>query len=149
MGGKGFAPKPPTQRRTRHAPQLGEVRNAPAASWRFGPVPAPPEGLCKATDDAWRAWFGSWVAGFWTPADLPGLRTVALVHNAVSIGNVKLAGELRLQMAGYGLTPQGRLSLRWAPPKSTDPGTPAEPAADGPYRHLRALETTPKVGADT
>lgn len=131
--------KPPDQRRTRHKPQLGEVRNAPASSWRFGPTPAPPEGMCKATDDAWARWFSGWWASFWTEGDLPGLRIIALLHNAVANGDTRMASELRLEMDGYGLTPRGRLSLRWAPPKSADPETPAQSTDIGAYSHLRSL----------
>ena len=145
MPGKGFQPKPPDQRRTRHKPQLGEVRNAPAASWRFGPIPAPPEGLCKSTDDAWRRWFSSWFAAFWGPEDLPGLRIVAQLHHAVSTGDARLAGELRQWQNGYGITPAGRLSLRWAPPKIAEPETPAQTDdPTSPYRHLRSLPPSKK-----
>jgi hypothetical protein len=95
--------------------------------------------MCKATDAAWRSWFEGWWASFWCEGDLPGLHMVAFVHNAVMTGDARMAGELRLQMDGYGLTPRGRLSLRWAPPKSGNPEAPADTADPSPYSHLRSL----------
>jgi hypothetical protein len=97
--------------------------------------------MCKASDVAWRGWFSGWWASFWTEGDLPGLRIVAMVHNAVATGNTQLAGELRLQMDGYGITPKGRLSLRWSPPLPAASAQPSPPdPTEGPYAHLKALK---------
>ena len=70
---RGAKPKPPGQAVNRN-PKVHEFKHAEAVGWQHGRTPTAPDGLVKASRDAWRAWFGAWWASFWTPADLPALR---------------------------------------------------------------------------
>ena len=133
----GPAPKPEGERRRRNVPAGGEWRPAPGEGWQFGDVPKPPPGLVKATRDAWGTWMGSWFAAFWTPDDLPGLRVVARLYDQVERGEFQRASELRLQMAAYGMTPEGQQKRRWRRPEVPVEGQ--RPRSSGKYSHLRAV----------
>ncbi len=137
MGGRGFPPKDPSQRRTRHVPRRGDWQNAPGERWRFGPIPKAPEGLGVRTRAAWRRWFTSWPAAFWTPDDLPQLEIMALLHDAVARGVLVRAGELRLWLNSYGLTISGQVDRRWLAPSDAPVIAEREPS---PYRHLHAVK---------
>lgn len=144
----GPAPKP--NRRRRNVPARGEWQPAPAViGWQHGKVPAPPDGLRAETVEAWRTWFAAWFAARWTPDMVPGLRLVALSYDDVIRGGVKAADRTALHalMRAYGITPDGQLALRWAPPK-TDEVQPSPPsprrkaksaAAADHYAHLRVV----------
>ncbi len=75
-----------------------------------------PDGLMPASEQAWSIWFGAWFAAFWTPSDLPGLRQLVRLFDQVERGEFQRAGELRLQMDTYGITPKGQQDRRWKPP---------------------------------
>lgn len=112
---------------------------APGTGWQHGPVPRPPDGLTAATRAAWRTWFTSWVAGHWGPGDLPGLRKIAQLYDAMERGELQRAAELRLWSAEFGLTPGGQQDRRWL-----RPGVSAAERVDGvkpenPYGHLRVV----------
>ena len=113
MSGRGPTPKPPDQRVTRHEPQRGEWREAPGGGWLHGDVPEPPDGLLAASLVAWSTWFGAWWASFWSAEDLPALRQVIRLYDQVERGEFQRAGELRLQMDSYGITPKGQKENRW------------------------------------
>lgn len=112
----GPPPKDPSQRRRRNAPERGDWQAAGAVGWQHGEVPEPPDGLLKASREAWSAWMGSWVGAHWTPLDLPGLRQLVRLYDQVERGEFQRASELRLQMDTYGITPKGQQDRRWAPP---------------------------------
>lgn len=134
MPGRGPGPK--VSRHRHNAPARGDWQPAPGLRWRYGPVPKPPQGLSVATRAAWRRWFTSWPAAFWTPDDLPQLEIMALLHDAVARGVLVRAGELRLWLNSYGLTISGQVDRRWLAPSDAPAITEREPS---PYRHLRAL----------
>ena len=97
-------------------------------------MPPCPADVEPATRRAWKTWFGSWVAAFWTPEDVPGLRMVAQIYDSVERGNYQRASELRLWMDTYGLTPKGQQDRRWRPPDEPKaakpaslPGSPSRP----------------------
>ena len=113
MAGRGPAPK--EDKVNRVAPTRGDVRQAAAPCW-VGDVPEPPEGLMQASADAWAVWFGSWFAAFWTASDVPGIRQMIRLYDQVERGEFGRAGELRLQMDTYGVTPKGQQDRRWKPP---------------------------------
>lgn len=139
MAGRGPAPK--TSRRNKaDVPIRGEWQPVPGIGWQHGPVPKPPNGLLKASRDAWSVWMGSWFAAHWTPEDLPGLETVILLFDQVRRGEYPRVSELRLHMDGYGITPKGQQDRRWSPPKPEDRPAAAEtqPGAS-PYDHLRVV----------
>src|SRR5687768_15130240 len=96
MPGRGRAPKPPEDRRTRHRPQRGEYQSAPGVGWQHGLIPEPPGDLVAASQAAWETWMRSWVASHWTPLDLPGLRHVARFYDQIERGHFVRATELRM-----------------------------------------------------
>lgn len=133
MPGRGPVPK--ADARTRHAPQRGGFQAAEAECW-VGDVPEAPDGLMPASVEAWGVWFGSWFSAFWLPADLPALRQLIRLYDQVERGEFQRAGELRLQMDTYGITPKGQQDRRWSPPAEAD-GVSATTGAR--YAHLRAI----------
>lgn len=121
MAGRGRAPKPTDVRRADKTPERGEIRHAEAVGWQHGDPPDAPDGLLKATAEAWATWMGAWFAAFWTPEDLPGLRQVIRLYDQVERGEFQRASELRLQMDTYGITPKGQQDRRWRPPAEEKP----------------------------
>lgn len=111
---------PPDDNRVRRAAPDRPWRYATAPGWQHGRTPPPPNDLTDAALDAWHAWFTSWWAAFWSPADVPGLRQVVRLLDEVERGRFVRAAELRQAMDGFGLTPKGRQSLRWRPPQDAD-----------------------------
>lgn len=157
MPGRGPAPKPTTQRRTRHKPQRGEWQASPGVGWQHGPIPDPPE-VCASALEAWRAWMQSWIAVHWGPEDLPGLRqTIQLLDqceryfadpyveretrkgDTIYVLRPNPASELRQMLDTYGITPKGQQDRRWARPKAEEPATAATPPAGERYAGLRAV----------
>lgn len=125
MAGRGPAPKAnPRNPYAKNA--LGEFRPAPGVGWQHGDAPKPPPKLLKASVEAWDVWMGSWVAAFWTPTDVPGLRQLIRLYDQVERGEFQRSSELRLQMDTYGLTPKGQQDRRWKPPVQAP-----EPSSDG------------------
>lgn len=116
MAGRGRVPKAQAIRRNTTAPTRGEWNAAETVGWQHGDPPEAPEGLMKASLEAWATWMGSWVAAHWTPTDVPGLRQLIRIYDQVERGEFQRANEMRLQMDTYGLTPKGQQDRRWAPP---------------------------------
>lgn len=147
MAGRGRAPKPATERRNAHAPQLGEWKASVGIGWQHGPIPEPPVGLMPASVDAWMTWMQSWFASHWTPADLPGLGLVIAQFDAVQRGQNKandMTALVRL-MDTYGITPAGQQSRRWTPATEEDAPrdnrkAPVVELADSPYAHLKVAK---------
>ena len=123
MAGRGPAPDPVRVRLDK--PVRGDWKAADAIGWRYGKVPPCPADVEPATRRAWKTWFGSWFAAFWTPEDLPGLRLLALIHDAVERGGFTRAPELRLWMDTYGITPKGQQDRRWRRPDEPRTARPA------------------------
>lgn len=96
-----------------------------------------------ASVTAWRTWFAAWFASHWAVDDLPALRQLIRLYDQVERGEFQRAGELRLQMDTYGITPKGQQDRRWARPDDSEvppsQPQPQAPAADGPYAHLRVV----------
>jgi hypothetical protein len=136
MGGApSLNPKDPSQRRRRNEPERGEIKHATDRGWQHGAVPAAPPKLLKASVEAWNVWFGAWFAFFWTPEDVPGLRHLVRLYDQVERGEFHRAGELRLEMDGYGITPKGQQDRRWRPPKDA-----VEPAVSATVSHLKVVD---------
>jgi hypothetical protein len=136
MAGRGRAPKSAGQRRNHHAPQRGEWTPAAGVGWEHGEPPKPPDGLLKASRDAWATWMGAWFAAHWSPDDLPGLRTLIRIYDQVERGEFQRANELRLQMDTYGITPKGQQDRRWSPPAAEEKAAPVKAIKP---RKLRAV----------
>lgn len=135
-------PAPAQQRRRRNVPARGDWKRSAKVGWQHGEIPSPGGRLRKATRAAWDTWFRAWFAAHWTPDDLPGLRLVARLYNAVEGGDLARAAELRLEMDGYGITPKGQQDRRWSPPSADEVDAEMAPAADeaaGPYGHLKVV----------
>jgi len=139
MAGRGPSPKENRQNE-RDVPDRGEFRSAEAAGWQHGDRPAPPDDLQQASVDAWKAWMDSWFAAFWLPSDVPALRQLVRLFDQVETGEFQRAGELRLQMDTYGITPKGQQDRRWKPPKTV--ASVAAPGDGGgkskSYGHLKS-----------
>jgi hypothetical protein len=73
----------------------------------------------------WSTWMRSWFAAHWMPGDLPALRHLARLYDRVDRGDSRLAGELRLWMDTYGITPKGQQDRRWAPPAVDGDASPS------------------------
>lgn len=133
MSGQG--PPPSENRRRRAEPARGNWKTPEGIGWQHGPIPEPPDGLTAEAVEAWATWFGAWYAGFWEPHDLPGLRVMVKLHDAVIRGKLERAGESRMWQNHYGVTPSGQQSRRWRQPEGpTDP----KPKG-GKYGHLRPV----------
>jgi hypothetical protein len=91
-----------------------------------------------ASREAWTIWFRAWFAAHWTPDDLPGLRQVVRLYDQVERSEFVRAGELRMSMDNYGITPKGQQDRRWTPPKSEDLPVSDNSEPD-PYQHLRVV----------
>lgn len=74
-------------------------------------------------------------------ADLPGLRVLVKLYDEVGRGEFVRAGELRLWMDTYGLTPKGQQDRRWKPPE--EPASRNEVLTPTVYGHLRAVDPQP------
>jgi hypothetical protein len=133
-------PKDPSQRRGTQKPIRGEWSASPGLGWQHGPTPPCPNGVSADTKTAWKAWFSSFAVSNLSPGDLPGLRVVARLHSAVVGGDYTRAPELRLWLAGYGLSPKGLQDRRWKAPEVPEAAKPAgksKPASD--YAHLNVV----------
>lgn len=137
MAGRGAAPKPQGVRRNHVEPGRGEWRHASGVGWQHGEVPSPPDGLRAETLDAWATWMGAWYAAFWSPEDLPALRTMVLLYDQVIRGEFQRHPELRLNLDTWGVTPKGQQDRRWAPPLEAEPVKRSTPAA---RKRLKAVK---------
>jgi len=91
-----------------------------------------------ASLEAWSTWFAAWFAAFWSPVDVPGLRQLIRLYDQVERGEFQRAGELRLQMDTYGITPKGQQDRRWKAPETPVAGTSSGPKGSK-YGHLKAV----------
>lgn len=114
MAGRGPAPKPPDQRaRTNRDPIAPTVMQFTRA-----PQPALPPRMPGG--DAWpprtRAWWRGWKTDprseRFDAAAWAYLLDTATIHGRLWSGEWKAAAELRLRLAGFGVTPADRARLR-------------------------------------
>lgn len=142
MPGVGRVPKDKAERLNTSAPLRGEWQSAPGVGWQHGPIPEPPHRMKVTTQETWTTWFQSWFAAHWGPEDLPGLRMVIRLWNAVEGGDFARAGELRQMMDNYGITPKGQQDRRWKRPEK--PAAVPDPVdiakKRSPYDHLRSAD---------
>lgn len=124
MAGRGPAPKDPARRARTNSDPMG-IRVITAT-----PVeqPALPEFDLSIDDDGqvqaqnfcwtertrtwWRMWASSPLSKDFTETDWSELLDTALIHNRFWLGDLRLAGELRLRVAKFGATPEDRARLR-------------------------------------
>lgn len=141
MAGRGPAPKAAALRRNKsEKPVRGDWSPTPGVGWQPGPIPAAPDGLLEPSRQAWTTWMAAWFASHWSLDDLPGLRVLVRLYDQVERGEYQRAGELRLQMDTYGITPKGQQDRRWAPPaKPEEAEQPVTEPSRSRYGHLRAV----------
>lgn len=134
-------PKDPKERRRRNVPERGEWKATEGVGWQHGELPKPPDGLLKASREAWHTWLTAWFAAHWSPSDLPGLRHLIRLYDQVERGEFQRASELRLSMDTYGITPKGQQDRRWKPPvQEKQPVSGGEGDGGARYGHLRAVQ---------
>lgn len=140
MAGRGRAPKT-NRRNPSDKPIRGEWKPTEDVGWQHGEQPAPPDGLMPESVKAWQTWFAAWFASHWTHDDLPALRQLVRLYDQVERGEFQRAGELRLQMDTYGITPKGQQDRRWVRPTTEVPSSqPQSPRASaGHYAHLKVV----------
>lgn len=136
MPGRGPTPK---ENRVRRNTPVRDWIQHDSTGWQHGKTPSPPSGLTTASRTAWKIWMRGWVSAHWTEGDLPGLRILILLYDQVERGEFQRAGELRLWLDTFGLSPKGATDRRWRSPEppSSDGGAPEKGNA---YRHLRTVE---------
>lgn len=141
MAGAGRRPKPPDQRRNRAKPRRGEWTASASEGWQHGDIPETPEGLMPASVTAWDTWMRAWWAAHWTPDDLPALRQLIRLYDQVERGEFQRAGEVRLSMDTYGITPKGQQDRRWVRAEEEKPSQSQRQRAQSadPYGHLRVV----------
>jgi hypothetical protein len=116
VAGRGKTPKDPDKRLNPRSKPTHEWQPTEGSGWQHGDLPKPPDGLLKASRDAWHTWLTAWFAAHWRPEDLPGLRQCVRLYDQVERGEFQRSSELRLTMDTYGITPKGQQDRRWKPP---------------------------------
>lgn len=95
----------------------------------------------QATRDLWEQLRRSPMAATWIPADWSHLLDTALLHAKFWEGDARLAPEVRLRLAQFGVTPEARLRLRLL---IDDQGSDsATPALDELMRRRQERHATP------
>jgi hypothetical protein len=108
MAGRGPAPKPAGQRRTRHQPQRGEwVDLEPLNKPVLPPVD---KDWPDHVRSLWEAWRSDPVTSQYGIADVAAVVELARQYDDLA------PNEQRLRMDGLGLTPKGKRDLRWRTP---------------------------------
>jgi hypothetical protein len=125
----------------RHNPRskpVHEWQPTEGVGWQHGDPPRAPDGLLKASREAWTTWMAAWFASHWTPSDLPGLRQLVRLYDQVERGEFQRMGELRMGMDTYGITPKGQQDRRWKAPEQPDESKPTGSKGSA-YGRLRAV----------
>lgn len=151
MGGKGSAPKDPDRRARRNADTV------PQTVLRFEHAEQPDLPTVQVEEDGdlveftwpaqtldwWAMWRDSPQADHFGSTDWSFLLDTALVHARYWLGNLSLAGELRLRVAKFGATPEDRARLRMqfadADAADAGKGAPKATAAKARYGQLRVV----------
>jgi hypothetical protein len=153
MAGRGPAPKPAAERRRRNKTTTRELDATPPAAtdvpelpkkYRVGTVDGPKDiAYLKATRDWYAAWTRSPLAAEFTEVHWLRLQEIARLKDGFErTGDLDLAKELRLQLAGFGGTPIDvrRLGVTIKRPEGDKPAGdgPTAPAKD-PKANVRRL----------
>jgi hypothetical protein len=124
MAGRGPAPKDPSERRRRNVtPELVAV--VPDAVVR-GPELPETHDWPDQTRAWWQHWRESPQAQTFIDTDWSFLLDTALLHADLWLGDLSMAGELRLRVAKFGATAEDRRRLKIA--ITEPPGAGAPPA---------------------
>jgi hypothetical protein len=140
MGGRGFAPGDPEQRRRRNADTVPTVELTADQKLRGLELPEDvlEESWHPQTLRWWNTWRSSPQAQTFLQTDWDFLLDTALMHHGMwSRGRFDYAAELRLRVAKLGATPEDRSRLRM---KITDSTTPEGKPTRSLYGHLRPVQ---------
>jgi hypothetical protein len=141
MGGRGPAPKDPSERRRRNAaPEMAVV--APDDQVRG---PELPDGYewPAATLAWWTTWRESPQAQMFLATDWDYLLDTAVLHAEFWLGDRSVEAGLRLRVAKFGATPEDRQRLRFSVGEPAGPSEPrpnARQAANRRAKLLRAVD---------
>ena len=147
MAGRGFAPQLKHSRESHTKSVIesmtqltddGVVRGHDLPDDREWPL---------ATRELWEQLRRSPMAATWLPADWSHLQDTALLHALFWEGDSRLAGEIRLRLATFGVTPEARLRLRLLIDGQGNQG--ATPALDELMRRRNQRTTNPKPAMTT
>lgn len=142
MGGRGFAPGDPEQRRRRNADAVPAVELTADQQLRGPELPSDALGEGEEwhaqTLRWWNTWRSSPQAQTFLQTDWDFLLDTALMHHGMwSRGRFDYAPELRLRAAKFGATPEDRSRLRM---KITDSTKPEGKATRSLYGHLHPVQ---------
>lgn len=113
MAGRGPAPKPQRIRPTDNKARQSEFKLLTSDDVVRGPeLPEGDIDWPPRTRALWHALRTSPMAATWLDVDWQSLLDLADLHRRFVAGDVKLAGEIRLRLGQYGVSPEARLRLR-------------------------------------
>jgi hypothetical protein len=144
MAGRGAAPKPVLQSADKQR-RRDEVTTKLADDGVRRGADLPEGDWPQQTLDWWETLRLSPMAQAWVDADWSFLLDTALIHAEMWRGDLKLAGELRLRMSQFGITPDARLRLRMQVDLEEKAVKAASPNID-PARRRRLLKAVSDGG---
>jgi len=112
MPGRGPAPKTTRIRERDTKKRTAEFTVLHPDGIEYGPDLPPVMEWPAETLQFWQALRTDAAASTWTEVEWLQLRDVALLHADLWSGNPKVASEIRLRLAAFGLTPSDRLRVR-------------------------------------
>ena len=135
MGVRGPIPKPAEERVRRNKPP-----EKTSLEPRRGP--APDLGFVDASESTVEWWATVWaspMASAWLPSDVPVLRRLAVLLEAVMVEpKMGLLQEIRHLEDRFGLSPLARTRLQWEPEREVSAVQPGEAARAQSDRWLRS-----------
>lgn len=134
-------PKPPGQRVRRNAGQ-SQWSKLPGGGRRDALPDLGLPAATPATEAWWAEVWASPMAAMFLDADVPGLRRLALLLEAVNLGDLRteILSEIRQLEDRYGLSPKARRALQWEVGAAEEAPPAAAPVARDRSRFLRAVE---------
>jgi hypothetical protein len=151
MAGMGPAPKPEGRKARRNKDAVPQT----VLRWEHAEAPELPEFRIERDGDLiefvwpertrewWQMWIDSPQAEHFGSSDWEYLLDTALIHARYWMGNLSLAGELRLRVAEFGATPSARARLRMVFADADDAdqgrGRSGAPSAREVYGNLRPI----------
>ncbi|BDH04893.1 hypothetical protein [Streptomyces seoulensis] len=151
MGGMGPAPKPEGRKARRNKDTVPQT----VLRWERAEAPELPDFRIEKGDQLvefywpqrtrewWQKWIDSPQAEHFGSSDWEYLLDTAVIHARYWLGNLSLAGELRLRVAEFGATPSSRARLRMVFAEADDAdqgrGSSGVPSARERYGNLRQI----------
>lgn len=139
MAGRGPAPKATRIRPNDNARRQAEFTVLHPDGLVHGPDLPDVMEWPEQTVEFWQALRTDAAASTWTEVEWKQLIDVALLHADLWSGNPRVASEIRIRLAAYGLTPADRLRVRQVV---------AAPTAPNKLDDLRARQEAKRVNLD-